>query len=94
MYFEKNCERRHYCAFALELMKDAVNLRMERNKSKEKHYHVAYVKHNRFLSPSQKAEVTDKVTQIIPMPDKINKIFVKPKPKNAEPTKQIMNSDR
>ena len=75
-------------------MKDAIGLRMERNKSKEKHYHVAYVKHNRFLSPTQKAEVTEKVTQIIPMPDKNNKIFAKPRPKNIEPTKQSINSDR
>jgi hypothetical protein len=54
---------------------------MERKPSKEKHYNVAYIKHNRFLSPTQKQEVTDKVTQIIPVNDKPVKIFAKPKGK-------------
>jgi hypothetical protein len=49
-----------------------------------KHHHVAYIKHNRFLSPSQKQEVTPKVTQIIPVNDQPNKIYAKPKPKIVE----------
>lgn len=40
---------------------------------------MAYVKHQRFLSPSQKQAVTPKVTEIIPVsPEKIV-IFGKPK---------------
>lgn len=75
-------------------MRDGISYRNGKNKSKEKHYHVAYVKHNRFLSPMQKAEVTEKITQIIPIPDKNNKIFAKPKSKNTEPVNQFMHSDR
>ncbi len=78
----------------IELIRDGISFRNERNQSKEKHYHVAYVKHNRFLSPMQKAEVTEKVTQIIPIQEKSNKIFAKPKPKNNEQNKQYMHSDR
>lgn len=51
---------------------------------KEKHYHVAYVKHNRFLSSSQKQAVSPKVTEVIPLSPEPVKIYGKPKVKLSE----------
>lgn len=45
---------------------------------------MAYIKHNRFLSPSQRQEVTEKVTQILPVNQKPVKIYAKPRPKDDE----------
>lgn len=45
---------------------------------------MAYIKHNRFLSPSQKQEVTEKITQILPVNQKPVRIYAKPKPKDDE----------
>jgi len=42
---------------------------------------VAYVKHNRFLSPSQKKAVSPKVTEIIPVSPEPVRIYGKPKVK-------------
>jgi hypothetical protein len=47
-------------------------------------YNVAYVKHNRFLSPSQKAAVSPKVTEVIPISSEKHIIYGKPKVKISE----------
>jgi hypothetical protein len=48
---------------------------------KDRRYNVAYVKHNRFLSPSQKQAVSPKVTEVIPVSPEPIKIYGKPKVK-------------
>lgn len=53
-----NCPDNNYEDLTVRLLREAIATRMP----KEKHYNVAYVKHNRFLSPSQKQAVTPKVT--------------------------------
>lgn len=84
-YFKVNASRKVE-ELALELLREAIGKRMELipSKEREKHYHVAYIKHNRFLSPTQKQQVTEKVTQIIPITDQPLKIYAKPKPKIDE----------
>jgi len=62
---------------ALELIREAIAAR--KIHAKDKHYNVAFVKHHRFLSPSQKQEVTGKVTEVIPVSAEKIKIFGKPK---------------
>lgn len=62
---------------AVELLREAIAARNA--KSKDKHYNVAYIKHNRFLSPSQKQAVTPKVTEIIPLSPERVLIYAKPK---------------
>lgn len=44
-------------------MKEAIGSRLANGK----HYHVEYVKHNRFLSPKQKEAVAPKVTEVVPV---------------------------
>ena len=64
---------------AVELLREAIAARNA--KSKDKHYNIAYIKHNRFLSPSQKQAVTPKVTEIIPVSPERVLIYAKPKGK-------------
>ena len=40
---------------------------------------MAYIKHNRFLSPSQKQQVAHKVTEVVPVAATPIKIYGKPK---------------
>ena len=50
--------------------------------SKDNHYNVAYVKHNRFLSPSQRKEyITPKVTETIPHSPPHSKVHIFGKPR-------------
>jgi hypothetical protein len=77
----KNSEKQQFAELALQLLREAIKNRVNISRSKDKHYNVAYIKHNRFLSPSQRQDVTEKVTQIIPVADKPVKIYAKPKPK-------------
>ncbi len=58
-FFKMNAGRSQ-AELAIQLMREAIATRMQIAPSK--HHHVAYIKHNRFLSPSQKQEVTSKVT--------------------------------
>lgn len=53
-YFKANSKSKA-SELAVQLMREAISSRM--NAAPGKHYHVAYIKHNRFLSPSQRQEV-------------------------------------
>lgn len=72
-----NAGQEGYESIAVKLMRQAIG----DDRPKDKHYNVAYIKHNRFLSPSQKQEVAPKVTEVIQVSPNPVKIYGKPKVK-------------